>query len=246
VPDLNLAIFSARLKQPDATTDDMLRQVTARFGERQGDALKVCEELSEAMRLMPWEASWFVRLLSKASVDHGWSAATIRGQMADTPSWNSTRHAMFMKCDDRQPHPDMLEDVQLRCELAADRLAAALALLPPLIEHASGPDRAMFERLSKDADHFRRVATSYALHLRETNLAKILRDDVEAGRPMTPRAVEEMKRLLDADVANQNGQGRVVHRRDAFAADPAKFVKEHLLPTEKTVLEKGHFTLTTR
>jgi hypothetical protein len=136
--------------------------------------------------------------------------------------------------------------VQLRCEIAADHIAAAQKLLPRLIEKSTGDDRAMFQRLRGDLDHFRRVAMSYALHLRETQLARILRDDLAANRPLTGRAVEEMKQRLDADVENQNGHGRVVQMRDAFKADPPKFVTEHLVPTDKTVLEKGHFTLTTR
>jgi hypothetical protein len=246
VPDLNRAMFTARLKNPDATTDQLLDQITARFGPRQAAVRKVCDELADAMQMMPFEASWHLRLISRASIDHGWQGATITGNMADTPSWNSTRHAMFMMCDDRQPHPDMLEDVQLRCELAAGHMAAAEKLLPVLVEGASGADREMFERLQKDLDHFRRVAMSFALHLRETQVAMILRGDLEAGRAMTPRCLDEMKRLLDADVENQRGKGRVLGMRDAFAADPGKFVKERLVPTEKTTRERGTFSLTTR
>ncbi len=246
MPDLNLAMFTARLKDANATTDQLLDEITSRFGPQQAEVKRVCEELSEAMRFMPWEASWHLRLLSKASIDHGWSAATIHGGMADTPSWNSTRHAMFMKCDNAQPHPDMLEDVQLRCEIAADHLESAEALLPALIDKSSAADPQMFQRLAKDVDHFRRVATSYALHLRETNVAMLLRGDVDGKRAPTPKLVEEMKRLFDADVENQHGHGRVVEKRAAFNADPAKFVKEQLVPTDKTPLEKGVFTLTTR
>jgi hypothetical protein len=246
MPDLNLAFFTARLKRPDATTDQLIDQITSKFGPQQADVKKLCEESSEAMRFMPWEASWHLRLLSKAAIDHGWSAATIHGGMADTPSWNSTRHAMFMKCDNAQPHPDMLEDVQLRCEIAADHLKAVEALLPAIIEKTSDADQKMFQRLAKDVDHFRRLAMSYALHLSETNVAFLLRQDADAKRELTPKLVEEMKRLLDADVENQRGEGRVVEMRSAFNADPAKFVKEHLVPTDKTTYEKGVFTLTTR
>src|SRR5439155_7783076 len=121
---------------------------------------------------------------------------------------------------------------------AAAHLAAAENLLPGLIDASSGGDRAMFESLQKDLDHFRRVARSFALHLRETQVALILRGDLDAGKPMTPRCALEMKKLLDADVENQRGKGRVVEMRDAFAADPAKFVKEHLVPTEKTTHER--------
>jgi hypothetical protein len=63
---------------------------------------------------------------------------------------------------------------------------------------------------------------------------------------MTPRCVAEMKKLLDADVENQRGQGRVVAMRDAFGEDPEKFVREKLEPTEKTTHERGVFSITTR
>ena len=161
VSDPNREIFTARLKNPDATTDDLLHQITARFGPHQADALKLYEELSEAMRFMPYEASWHLRLISKASIDHGWSGATIHGGMADTPSWNSTRHAMFMKTDDKQPHPDMLEDVQLRFEISADHMQAALNILPALTASTPpGPDRTMLETLQPDLDHFHRVVAA--------------------------------------------------------------------------------------
>jgi hypothetical protein len=246
IPDLNLAMFTARVRDPNASTDQLLDRVTKRFGNQQASVKQMSEEMSEAMRYFPFEATWFMRLISKSSIDHGWSGATIRGQMADTPDWNSSRHGMFMKCDDRQPHPDMLEDVQLRCEMSADHMRSAQVLLPGLISNSIGLDQETFQKLQKNLDHFQRVATSYALHLRETNVAMMLRNDVTAGRPMTPRLVDEMKQLLARDVENQSGKGRVVEMQKAFDADPTAFVKEHLVPTEKTVLEKGIFTATTR
>jgi hypothetical protein len=248
VADLNRAIFTARVQNPDAATDQLLQQITAHFGELQNDVKRIIEETSEAMRHMPFEASWHLRYISKASIDHGWTAATIHGAMADTPSWNSTRHAMFMKCDNAQPHPDMLEDVQLRCEIAASHMKAALDALPAVIAKLpAGADREMLERLQNDLDHFHRVANSFSLHLRETNVAMLLRGDVEAGRPMQANLVEEMKRLLDEDVDNQHGKGRVVEMREKFADDPTKFVKEQLLVVEpKKPYERGVFTLTTR
>jgi hypothetical protein len=247
VPDANRELFTARVKNPDATTDQLIDQITAHFGTQQAEVKRIYEELGEAMRIVPFEASWHLRLISKASIDHGWSGATIHGGMADTPAWNSTRHAIFMKCDDRQPHPDMLEDVQLRCEIAAGRMKAVLEALPGLIDKlAPGPDRAAFEKLGKQLDHFHRVMVSYALHLRETNVAMLLRGDLESKRALQPNLLAEMQRLLDADVKNQHSRGRVVDMRDQFNADPPKFIKEQLAPTEKAVYEKGYFTLTTR
>lgn len=245
--DFNLAIFTARIKHPNATTDQLLDGITARFGNQQPAVRNILEKLSEAMRHVPFEASWHLRLISKASIDHAWTAATIHGGMADTPSWNSTRHSMFMKCDNAQPHPDMLEDIQLRCEIAAGHMKSALDALPALVEKlAPGKDREMFEKLQKEVDHFYRVMTSYALHLRETNVAMLIRGDVEAKRPMQENLVAEMKKLLQADVENQRGKGPVLRMRDEFNVDAAKFVNEHLRLPEKPAYPRGVFSLTSQ
>jgi hypothetical protein len=244
--DLNVAMFAERLKGNVGPTDDLLRQVTARFGPQQAAVLRVIKHTTDAMQMYPWEAAWQFRLTSHASTDHGWSAAYVHGQMADTPSWNSTRRGLFMVTDDRQQHPDLLEDVGLRCDLAADDLQHAIPLAKEL---AAGlpdePDRAYFARLADDADGFTRVARSFALHLRETNVAWLLRGDLEKGRPLTPALVAEMKDLLAKDAENQHRQGRVVEMEKLFADRPEEFLKTKLLPA-KTTLEKGHFTVTTR
>lgn len=84
------------------------------------------------------------------------------------------------------------------------------------------------------------------MHLRETNVAQLLRQDLEAGRPMTEALVKELGALLDADVANQGGQGRVVKMRRLYRENPEAFVRRYLIPTEVTPTERGQFTLTTR
>jgi hypothetical protein len=235
------------MHKPDASTDQLIDDITQRFGDQQANVRKLCDELSEAMLIYPWEGSWMFRLTSHASIDHGWSAAVIRGQMADTPSWNSTRHAMFMKTDDRDDHPDLLEDIQLRCELAADHFEKAFPLSRTLEKSVTDPaDQKMFATVSKDIDTFDRVARSFALHIGETLVARMLREDLDAKRPMEPRLVEEMKQLLKSDAENQHEKGRVIQMRAQFDSDPEKFIRTELLPTEKTVLERGVFSVTTR
>jgi hypothetical protein len=243
--DLNFQVFSARLNGAVEPADELLRRITEHFGDQQQPVLAFLKELSDGMQMYPWEAAWQFRLTSHASTDHGWSAAYIHGQMADTPSWNSTRRAMFMVTDDRQQHPDLLEDVQLRCEIAADHFNRAAASASELVKQLEGDDRDYFTKLSKEADGFARVARSFALHLRETNVATLLRQDLEAGRPLQPRLLEEMKKLLASDVDNQRGQGRVLDMQNQFKEDPQAFLRTHLRESE-TILEKGHFTVTTR
>lgn len=253
IPDLNLDIFRARLVNPEGSTEELLDIITQRFGNLQRKVLQLLGSLSNAIQVYPWDATWFARLAGLADIDHGWSGATVGRLMVETPSWRSSRCAHFMMTDDRQPHPFVLEDVGLRCELATEDMEKALSICDNLLtELPKGPDQKMFKRIRKDGNKFKRIGKSYALHLKETNVAKMLRDDLKAGRPMMPRLLEEMERLLEADVKNQRYQGyimdkgRVLQMRELFKKDPESFVRNHLVPTEQTILEKGYFSMTTR
>ncbi|MGI8904982.1 MAG: hypothetical protein ACR2IE_00635 [Candidatus Sumerlaeaceae bacterium] len=246
-PDYNLHMFTARLKNPGKTTQALLQMIAKDFGAQQEAGVRLFQLLSDAMQLFPWDVSWYARLAGTALIDHGWRAAAIRGQQVETPSWESTRRSHFMMTEDKQPHPFLLEDVQLRCELALKKLAEARVIGRVLIATLpDSPDRKAIIKALSDVDKFRRVVSSYALHIRETNVAMLLRGDLSEGRPMTPHLLNEMEALLIADVENQGGTGRVVEMQQKFKADPAAFVKEHLLPFDKDVRERGIFTLTTR
>ena len=246
-PDLDLDILQARVQGPSRTTDELVAEITKRFGTAQPDVRAYLGLLSDALQTYPWDASWQAREVGKASTDHGWSGATIQGHSWDTPAWQATRHARLMKTDSGQPHFWMLEDVELRCNLSADLLDKADDLSKRILDGLlDTSDRAQFAQIQKDVDKFRRVSRSYALHLRETNVAQMLRQDLAAGRPMTDGLVKELGQLLDLDVDNQKGQGRVVEMRRLYLEDSEAFVRRYLIPTESTTTEKGFFTLTTR
>jgi hypothetical protein len=246
-PDLDLDLLQARLRSPQRSTDELLGEITQRFGAAQSEVRTYLSLIADALQSYPWDASWFAREVGKASIDHGWQAATIRGASWPSPSWESTRHARFMKTDAAQPHFWMLEDVELRCQLAADLLDKATAqylrMQPDL---KSTADRDQFQHIQQGVDAFRRVSRSYALHLRETNVAQMLRQDLGANRPMNAALAKELGQLLDADVQNQDGKGRVVEMRRLYLASPVEFVRRYLLPGEGSPAEQGPFTLTTR
>ena len=248
--DLDTDLLRARFRNPSRSTDELIGDITQRFGSAQSDARAYLELLSSALQTYPWDASWAAREVGKASVDHGWSAATIQGPSWPTPSWKSTRHAKFMRTENNtQPHFWMLEDVELRCKLAAGLLDKADELAGRLLTKlADAADRSLFQQIRKDADVFRRVSRSYALHLRETNIAQMLRQDLTAGRPMTPALVEELRLLLDSDVVNQNSHGRVLEMRRLYLENSKEFIQRYLIPVEGLSVppEKGFFTLTTR
>ncbi len=247
IGDLNLDIFTARVADPTACTSDLLTSITARFGPHQPLMLHWLEELSAAMQIYPWDVSWYSRLIGTANPDHGWHAAFIRGQQVDTPSWESTRRAHFMVTQDHHAHPFLLEDIHLRIETCVQHLDAALSAGETLASAIrEEPHATMIRKAQADLRRFRKAALSYALHMRETNVARLLREDAEAGRPLPPHLVSELRILLEKDLENQDGSGRVKEMLEQFNADPKAFVLEHLKPTDQNPREKGVFTLTTR
>jgi len=53
----------------------------------------------ERLELFPWATSWYIREIGRCDPCHSMEAAFIRGQQAHTPSWESSRHGIFMKAD---------------------------------------------------------------------------------------------------------------------------------------------------
>ena len=111
------------------------------------------------------------------------------GKQANTPGWRSTRRAVFMVTDNVQPHFWLLEDIQLRCQIAADTTQQALAVGDRILSLMSeSEEKELFKQIQKDADYYRRVCMSYALHIRETNIAQQLRADIKLGKPLNKEA----------------------------------------------------------
>jgi hypothetical protein len=242
VHDFDIDVLKARIQNPSRSTQELIDAVTARYGDLAPDVRKYLGLLSDAVQVFPWDASPRTLGMGGATPDHGWSGATIRGfpflgRQPFTPAWESTRYAHYMVLDDKaQPHFWMLEDMELRCKLTADLLDQASQIGERLVHKLpEREDRDQFTQIQHDIDIIERVSRSYALHLRETNVAQMLRQDLEAGRPLTAALAQELGDLLEADVANQHEKGRVVEMRRLYRDDPKAFVQSYLVPnTEET------------
>lgn len=241
-----LGMVGEMLKNPGAGKDICLWRLAEPYGKKAGDVVLFWKRVEEGYLLYPWDVSWFAREIGKADVDHGWGGAYIRGQQCDTPSWDSTRHGVFMKTDNGPSHPWMLEDVGLRCMMAAEVLRDASSRAACLAEEAEEARKIQFEEAAESLKQFYRVCVSYALHLRETNVAMLLREDLRCGRNLQAGLVAEMGGLLAADEENQGYTGRVVNIASAWREDPVSWLHLYLLPVMEERLEKGAFTLTTR
>jgi hypothetical protein len=205
--DPNLRMAGLTFTQPDLSEDEALAALAASYGPAAAGVADYWRLCSAAQELFPYDTSWFAREKGKTDLSHSLSAAFLRGQMVATPAWRSSRGLIFMKTDSEQPHPWMLEDVQLRCQLAADRMAGALALGESLVEQIPAALAPAFRAGLAELGLLHRQVLSYVYHLRETNVVTLLRQADEQGLAYPPRLVAELEALLDADAANQAGGG---------------------------------------
>jgi hypothetical protein len=258
VEDPNLRMTGLFFRHPAISEADALKALAKPYGKAAGGMIEFWHLASQGMELFPWDTSWFIREVGRSRTDHSLSAAMLRGQQCHTPSWCSTRHAIFMKTDNSQPDPWMLEDVQLRCQLAADRWETALARGGQFADSVPAPLAGAFKRNLADLAGLRRRALAYALHLRETNLATVLRKALELKQSRPQNSVDELLAALKADLENHRAEmaaaplGQTVHQwpemEEAIALlrqNPDEFLQRFLkeAPDQNS---KGIFSVTSR
>ena len=258
VEDPNLRMTGLFFRHPAISEADALKALAKPYGKAAGGMIEFWHLASQGMELFPWDTSWFIREVGRSRTDHSLSAAMLRGQQCHTPSWCSTRHAIFMKTDNSQPDPWMLEDVQLRCQLAADRWETALARGGQFADSVPAPLAGAFKRNLADLAGLRRRALAYALHLRETNLATVLRKALELKQSRPQNSVDELLAALKADLENHRAEmaaaplGQTVHQwpemEEAIALlrqNPDEFLQRFLkeAPDQNS---KGIFSATSR
>ncbi len=258
VEDPNLRMTGLFFKDPAIPEADALKALAKPYGEAAGGMIKFWQLSSRGMELFPWDTSWYMREVGRSRTDHSLAAALLRGQQCHTPSWCSTRHAIFMKTDDSQPDPWMLEDVQIRCQLAAERWEAALARGRQFEDSVPASLADDFKKDLADLAGLRRRALAYAFHLRETNLATTLRTAARLKLPRPQKSADELLATLRADLDNHRAEmaaqlpGQQVRQwpemEEAIAllqqnpdAFPQKFLKE-----EPDQHSKGIFSVTSR
>lgn len=246
--DPNLRMTALFFANPRIAETEALSLLAEPYGPAARYVIDFWRQTSTGMELFPWDTSWFIREIGRSDPAHALSTAMLRGQQAHTPSWESTRRAVFMKTDNAQPDPWMLEDVQLRCQQAGDRWAAALHmgrqalhLIPPdLSEH--------FEKTLADLAGLRCRTVAYAYHLRETSLAAILRSQQTQAQPYPPRVIGELQQVLAADLDNcrqEKDWPEMRHAIDLLQHDLDAFLRSCFRdgPDERS---KGSFSVTSR
>ncbi|MAG84624.1 hypothetical protein CMK10_10745, partial [Candidatus Poribacteria bacterium] len=244
--DANLRVAGLFFKNPAITEHQAIDKLAVSYGQAAEKIKKFWAKTSEAMELFPWDTSWFIREVGRCDIHHGMSGAFIRGQQAHSPSWCSTRAAIFMKTDSRQPDPWMLEDVQLRCTLAEARMAEAIEIGNHIKEIVPEKLREDFEKQLAEWVQFRKVAVSYKCHLRETNLAELMRKWKKKTGSVPPEFITEMRQLLVLDNQNQTQSEEILAAIKCLDTDVEKFISTYFVIEGEDEISKGHFSLTTK
>lgn len=243
--DPNLRATALFFANPQLTEDEMLTRLAEPYGEMAGEMVRYWRLSSRAVELIPWDISWFMRDIQRSNVSHAMTAAFTRGQQCRTPSWESTRRAIFMKTDSEQPDPYLLEDIQLRCEVAAQYLIKALQAGKSFAPHVRSDWRPVLYAALAEQDGMRRRLLAYVYHLRETNLAVIMRAYLGEGREIPPMLLAELRALLKADQYNQAQSEPIGAALTLLDADPAAFLDTYYQVVPDT-LSRGYFSLTSR
>jgi len=223
--DPNLRMTGLFFRNPQITEVEALQLLAEPYGKVAGDISQFWKLTSEGMELFPWETSWLIREVGRSRPDHSLSAAILRGMNVPTPSWRSTRHSIYMRIEPAAPpDPWMLEDVQLRCELAARSMEQALGIGNKIRDNIPQSLQGKFDLNQDDLAAFRRRALAYAYHLRETNLTVLLRKAREQGQPASDKMVTGLLIVMKNDLMN-------------FEADQAYFKKAGAVSQESGSLQ---------
>lgn len=244
--DPDLRMTSLFFSKPRISEEAALREIAGVYGQCADEVISFWRAQSAAMELFPWYASWFIREIGKCDPSHSMTAAFVRGQQTHTPSWESSRRAIFMKADNAQPDPWMLEDIQLQCELAAGRLEEALKLGDSIRDKVPEALRSDFSLGLTDCREWQRRTLSYVYHLRETNLTMIIRRCFEKEQPVPKRVLRELKRILNTDIENQGTDEPCSSAIKLLDTDPEKFAQKYFLENESDGRERGVFSMTSR
>jgi hypothetical protein len=268
--DPNLRMTALFLSKPDLTEEEALAELARPYGVAADQMIQFWRLASRGMELFPWDASWYIRQIGRSRVDHALSGARIRGMACRTPSWCSTRQTFFLKAFEHnlEDDPWLREDVELRCRMAAEAWQQALTLGETTLPGVPEGLQLNFERNLVDLGRLRRRALAYAYHLRETNLAEVLR-----AYPSAPQRIyDDLRATLQADLASYEeerqaekqaarlGMVQLASLTDVdsmpdwteaeealslLEKDPPAFLAAYLLKTPGTA-EKGVFSVTSR
>ena len=198
--DPNLRMTGVFFSNPRIDEAEALRRLAAPYGAAAADVQEFWRQCSSAMEFFPWEVSWFYRCIGDKPVMHGLDKA------AKVPAWPQQviypQIGGYPQAAGGAPDsPLTLDDIGLRMEEAALRWQKAERTGRAAAPQVPAALKDSFMQILVDTGRISRRGASLAYHLRETNLARLMRSN--ASRPeAAERARKELLSVLRADREN--------------------------------------------
>jgi hypothetical protein len=229
--DPNLRMTGLFFKNPKIRDDEAMAQLAKPYGAAAERVKKFWRLTSEAMEMYPWDVSWLAREVGRSTPQHTLSAAILKGASWQTPSWQANRRVAFMRTDETAaPNFWMCEDIQMRFEQTADKLEEAIQTAESVQNIVPKSYLATFGKNIEDLKAFRVRVLAYAYHLRETNLANLIRGASQYGLEINKRSVEELRAVMVKDQQNMGTEEPMGSAIRMLDTDLKKFLKTYFLP----------------
>ena len=134
----------------------------------------------------------------------------------------------------------MREDAQIRFELAAAKMEEAVDMAASIRQDVPEQYRSAFDQGVAELNGFRKRCLAFVYHLRETNLANLLRTSIPKG-VLTDRKKEniaELREILLKDQANQGKDEPIAGAVKLLDRDVEAFLSTYFLPAKITVKDE--------
>ncbi len=221
--DLDLAMAGICFADPALPLRDALAALASRWPAA-ATLPAAMDAAQRALAVFPWDISWRWRTICGLHTAwHPYTAWHTTGVVAPSPSWRSTRRALFMMTEEEPgPHdPWLIEDVGLRCRRASEHMFAAAALYAQAAADSGDAEaQATFAAAAADFGRFGAVALDSALHAEETLTAHHIRRFAAKGQ-VPAFLLERMTDALTADAANQAAHPEAVAEGESSVAAQA-------------------------
>ena len=229
--DPNLRMTGLFFKNPKIRDDEAMAQLAKPYGAAAERVKKFWRLSSEAMEMYPWDVSWLAREVGRSTPQHSLSAAILKGASWQTPSWQANRRVAFMRTDETAaPNFWMCEDIQMRFEQTADKLEEAIQTAESVQNIVPKSYLATFGKNTEELKAFRVRVLAYAYHLRETNLANLIRGASQYRLEINKKNVKELRAVMVKDQQNMGTEEPMGAAIRMLDADLKKFLKTYFLP----------------
>jgi hypothetical protein len=229
---VNASMLQACMKSPDASLDQLLKQVADPYGESAAQyMLDAWEKIARGTEAFPWDVSYLIGQLGldkSSDGSHPWVPVTISGGTWNTPAWKTNRAANFMLADEPKAHPWLFEDIGLQLEDAAGLFFEAVSSFDKAI--ASGSTK--IEDIRTQRESIAKMACAIrgkSLHVMETLAAQDARL-VGNDEKQWLLVIKRLENLLKKDVENQDHSSEVVQKLEQFQKDPKSWLNSNLNP----------------